>query len=110
MAPSSENRRALRKGVARDGVVVFESGQRQLKCTISDISTTGAGVQVAASAALPDTLHLISMTDKRAYAAIVAWRKPGSVGLKFVSVFDLAKLPSKDLEYLTRIWLERSRR
>lgn len=110
MSGAPNNRRAQRKSIARDGVVVCGPGLTHFDCTIANISTTGAGIRLAIGAVVPDNLHLISMADRRAYAAMVMWRKPGAMGLKFVSVIDLGKLPSKELEFLNRIWIERSSR
>lgn len=110
MADSANNRRIRRKSMARDGILVVDRGRQIFDCTITDISTTGGGIELSNSATVPDTLHLIVMSEKRAYAAMVMWRKPGAVGLKFVSVIDLGKLPSKDLDFLNRVWIERNSR
>ena len=110
MTASVNNRRVRRNTIARDGVLVSKRGLEQADCTIADISTTGAGIRLPRSAAVPDALHLIVMAEKRAYAAMVMWRKPGALGLKFVSMIDLGQLPSKEFEFLNRVWIERSGR
>lgn|SRR6185437_1849207 len=110
MAALSNNRRAPRKALVRDGILVAGRGQREISCTIADISAGGAGIKLADSTAIPETVYLISLTERRAYAAIIAWRQPRALGLKFVSVFDLGKLASKEHDFLSRIWIERAGR
>ena len=104
LVTSVNKRRTPRKLTTYDGIVVAGSGQCLLDCTIANITTTGAGIKLAESKAVPDTVHLIVMAEKRAYAAIVVWRKPESVGLKFVSAIELGGLPTRDTEFLNRIW------
>lgn len=110
MATPSNNRRVPRKAFVRDGILVGGRGQREFPCTIADISTGGAGIKLADSAAIPESVYLVALSERRAYAGIVAWRQPRALGLKFVSVFDLGKLTSKEHEFLSRIWIEHAGR
>src|SRR6185437_13187303 len=51
MAALSNNRRAPRKALVRDGILVAGRGQREISCTIADISAGGAGIKLADSTA-----------------------------------------------------------
>lgn len=109
MAPTSNKRRLPRASKMRDAILVAGRGRPEYKCTITDITEGGAGIRIANSAAVPDSVFLISLQDRRAFASMVMWRKLNALGLKFVSVIELSKTAPGVHDFLTRIWMERSR-
>ncbi|MBL6938306.1 MAG: PilZ domain-containing protein [Alphaproteobacteria bacterium] len=109
MAATANQRRAKRAPLARPGILVAGRGQPQYACIIINITAGGAGVRTLESTAIPDSVFLISLAEKRAYASMVMWRKPQTLGLKFVTVIELGKVASGAHDFLTRIWTQHNR-
>ncbi len=78
-----EKRSARRQPLRYTAWVAVTANQR-LGCVVSDVSDTGARIDVQDSAALPDqfVLLLTSSGAARRYCRVV-WRKPTQVGVQF---------------------------
>jgi hypothetical protein len=58
--------------------------ERVASCTIWDITSGGARIVVADSAALPDVLRIKTLFFAKPRPAQVCWRKPKEIGVRFL--------------------------
>jgi hypothetical protein len=76
-----ERRRSERRRISFDGKIHID-GRKFVKCAIVDLSNSGALLKFESMQAIPDTFKLEDHVGRRRTAR-VAWRKKGSVGVKF---------------------------
>jgi hypothetical protein len=89
---SACNRRTRRKATALPGLLMFKGMRMQVACTIADMSVTGARITISEVTAktfgdmehLPDKAILVMRADHMQVDCEVKWRKPGSIGLRFL--------------------------
>jgi len=82
-----EKRNARRQPIRHSAWVATTPKQR-FGCLVSDVSDTGARIEVNDSTAVPDifVLMLSSNGAARRFCRVV-WRKPHQVGVKFAASF-----------------------
>ena len=106
LVSSTERRGAARKRALRSGVIVYGKGDFQMKCTISDISNTGARIRLAKGESPPDHCYLIDIANRTAYAiSLRRWQSPVA-GTAFVEKYELNETLPPELAYLKRIFAE----
>lgn len=76
-----DKRRAARRGIKRAARISF--AKQNLVCTVRNVSTTGASIQVANVAAIPDSFRLVLEMETAARRCAVVWRKTTQIGVKF---------------------------
>jgi len=85
MAPgkgtSSDKRKAARRDVMRAGKISF--ARQSMTCTVRNISATGAAIEGANIAGLPDFFSLVMEMESAARDCKVVWRKPKQIGVEF---------------------------
>jgi hypothetical protein len=100
-------RRAYRRRMLLPGKVAFGSDGHALDCMISDISETGARICAEPDCVIPEAVTLVSMRDRTAYEATVAWRREdGTYGLKFGARHDLKNAATEEMKVLRRYCVE----
>ena len=79
-----KDKRKARRQPMRHTAWLAVSAEQRTGCTLSDVSDTGARVDVQDSTAIPDhfVLMLSSNGAARRFCRVV-WRKPHQVGVKF---------------------------
>jgi len=77
----SKNRRALRRNTLRAGRISF--AKESMTCTVRNISATGASLEGAGLAGIPDTFTLVLEMESAARPCTVVWRKETRVGVQF---------------------------
>jgi hypothetical protein len=79
----SDKRKTPRKPL-RYSAWIVNDGLDRINCVLSDISDSGARIEVENPAALPDTftLHLTQHPGPRRFCT-VAWREKGFIGVHF---------------------------
>ncbi len=90
-----EKRAARRQPLRYTAWIAFSANQRH-GCVVSDVSDTGARIDVQDSKVLPDhfVLMLTSNGAARRYCRVM-WRKPTQVGVKFAKTLaDAALAPT----------------
>jgi hypothetical protein len=80
-ATSSDKRKANRRDVMRAGKISF--ARQSMTCTVRNISATGAAIEGAHIAGLPDNFSLVMEMESAARDCKVVWRKPTQIGVEF---------------------------
>ena len=78
---SIENRRAPRHKVLKGGTIAFGGGG--VDCTVRNLSSTGAGVDVASPIGLPPSFVLVIEADHFIRRCRPIWSKDRRVGVAF---------------------------
>jgi hypothetical protein len=78
---SADNRRASRRNVRRAARISFS--RQNLTCIVRNVSATGASIEAANLAAIPDTFNLVMEMESSARRCTVVWRKPSTIGIRF---------------------------
>ena len=82
-SPGKDQRKSKRRSVRYSARVEFVSG-RTAGCFISDVSDTGARLEVPFSDKVPEHFRLWLSSNGSAHRIChVVWRKPREVGVKF---------------------------
>jgi hypothetical protein len=107
-APSLANRReASRPRALLSGMLVFGPSQFTADCTIRDLTEQGARVRVRDDIVLPEPIWLIHLNSGKAQRAVVAWREPPDLGLRFEETVDLSTpITGGPLYRLHRLWID----
>jgi hypothetical protein len=77
----NEARAAPRRRMLKSGSIAFGGGA--ITCTVRNLSSTGAGLDVASPVGIPDQFTLISEIDQGQRRCTVVWRKEGRIGVVF---------------------------
>jgi hypothetical protein len=80
-APTADKRRAARRKVLKTGKIHF--GKSREVCTVRDLSSTGASLELARSINVPDRFTLVLEMESAARNCTVAWRKDRQLGVQF---------------------------
>jgi hypothetical protein len=75
------NRAVLRHRVLKAGSIQFNGGA--IDCVVRNISDTGAAVEIASPAGIPDTFTLLISGDPATRRCRVAWRRDKRIGVAF---------------------------
>lgn len=75
-----ENREDRRRRVLRAGTIEFDGGA--IDCTVRNLSSTGAMLQVASPVGIPEKFTLM-LRDGHVAPCRVVWRKPTAIGVAF---------------------------
>jgi hypothetical protein len=80
----NELRQAPRFPMSGPGKIIVANERAPIDCTVREISTSGACLEVAADAQLPEIFMVIPDDDHAyGYACRVIWRTEALVGIKF---------------------------
>lgn len=79
----SDNRRAARHRVLKDGKIVLMNNWSVVDCCVRDISETGARIRCQDPAAVPNEFRLLIPRDNTIRAARVIWRREDHCGIHF---------------------------
>jgi hypothetical protein len=97
---TSEARRARRQRTLLRGKLAYGSAAFSVDCVISDLSETGARVQVQAGATVPEQVYLVHLRTRTAYESKVVWHRDNFVGLEFKSAHDLETATSAEMKLM----------
>jgi hypothetical protein len=76
-----ENRAVPRRRVLKRGSIAFSGGG--IDCTVRNLSSQGAGLDVASLIRLPSSFTLVIETDRFVRRCHPVWRKERRVGVAF---------------------------
>jgi hypothetical protein len=79
--PALEKRKAVRRTVLKTGRIRF--GKSSEICTVRDLSATGACIELAAAASIPDKFTLVLEMESAARNCTAVWRKDRQLGVRF---------------------------
>ena len=96
-------RRSRRKAMTLPGLITFRTMRLQVPCTITDMSGSGARLVLPAGTArtygdlehLPDQLILVIRTDRMQVGCEIKWRRPGSLGVRFLGPPTPSPIPAR---------------
>jgi len=80
-AMTSDNRGDLRSRTLKGASISFAGGS--IDCTVRNISTSGAALDVASPLGIPDEFVLVVPTDHLRQRCRVVWRKEKRIGVAF---------------------------
>ena len=78
-----EKRLSARRNTMIEARIVFDAGRRRMACIIRNLSDTGAKLEVASVAGVPNTFDLMA-PGHRPHACRVVWRSLKEMGVEFV--------------------------
>jgi hypothetical protein len=79
--PAGEKRRAARRDVKRAAKISFAA--RSMTCMVRNVSSTGASIEVANLADIPESFKLVLEMETAARRCAVVWRKERQIGVEF---------------------------
>jgi PAS domain-containing protein len=79
----SENRQVSRSRTLRSGKVAFNYGRSVVDCTVRNLSTHGACLELESVVGIPDAFSLVVAGDPTKHACRLMWRTEHRVGVAF---------------------------
>jgi hypothetical protein len=76
-----ETRRATRHRVLKAGTIEFGGGA--IDCTVRNLSSSGAALEVASQLGIPETFTLVVSGDALHLPCHIAWRNKSRIGVTF---------------------------
>ena len=87
----STEKRRLRRHTMRHSAWVAPTPEQRFNCIVSDVSETGARIEIDDAASVPDCFVLLLSSNGAARRFCRAvWRKPHQIGVKFEASFAAA--------------------
>ena len=77
-----EHRKSLRHRTLKAGTITFNRAAG-IDCRVRNLSTTGACLEVASQAGIPDDFMLVVETDRLKQPCHVVWRTATRMGVQF---------------------------
>jgi hypothetical protein len=100
-----ESRRADRVRTFLRARIVFNNQNSTIDCTVKNISSTGAKIELSDGLTVPEIFDLVIPQKGRTYRAQIAWRGTESMGVRFVRDENASKVwetPESKVEQLER--------
>jgi hypothetical protein len=79
----SEQRKKPRHRTLKAGRIIFNQRRSVLDCTVRNLSSTGARLDVPSTVGIPEAFELIIESDEIARSCRVAWRTERRIGVLF---------------------------
>lgn len=83
MMTETEHRDTERRKTLKGGQIVFNAGRSTITCTVRNISSKGAKLDVASVVGVPDTFDLVLAPHSR-QPCRVKWRRLKELGVEFL--------------------------
>jgi len=80
-AAGGNKRRARRRDVRRSAKISF--ARQSMTCMVRNVSATGAAIEAANLAGIPDSFQLVMEMETAARRCAVVWRKEKQIGVEF---------------------------
>jgi hypothetical protein len=81
-SPRPESRLDQRRSTLKGGRIVFNAGRSTINCTVRNLSSKGAKLQVTSVVGIPDTFDLLLEGTARQPCRVV-WRTLKELGVQF---------------------------
>ena len=78
----SDKRSMQRRSTLKGGKIVFNAGRSTIDCTIRNLSSTGAKLQVNSVVGVPDTFDLV-LDGHAKQPCRIKWRRLKEIGVEF---------------------------
>ncbi|HXW24553.1 MAG TPA: PilZ domain-containing protein [Xanthobacteraceae bacterium] len=76
-------RRRRTRAISSEAAVIACSGAKRITCVVRNFSTTGARLEVAVPAAVPETFDLVFDDSRSTLPCRVKWRRERALGVEF---------------------------
>jgi PilZ domain len=76
-------RRTRSRAISSQPAMIAWAGVRRVHCVVRNFSTTGARLEGALPASLPQTFELLFDDDRAQLSCRVKWRRERAVGVEF---------------------------
>lgn len=103
LPPPAERRPARRGRVLLAGILVYDEGTHSFRCSIRDLSETGARISIPKGQLIPKHVCLINARTRTAHPAELVWASESAAGLRLLRTIDLKKTVDLDHAHLKRI-------
>lgn len=103
LPPIADRRPASRNRVLLAGILSYDNGGHSFRCSIRDLSATGARISLPPGFVVPRPVFLIEIRARIAHESQRIWSANKSAGLKFVRTVVLDRLDDPSLAYLKRL-------
>lgn len=87
----AQRRSEIRHEVQIGGKLIWSDGARIMDCVIVDLSTSGACVETASTAILPEKLDLFEGKSGNVFECQVRWKNVSRAGLLFLDMSTRSK-------------------
>ncbi len=84
----ADRRISPRRRVLKSGIATFNNRTAIARCTIREISETGARIQADDTRLIPERFDLVNEFDGLVAAVAVVWRRGAEIGVQFLSAFE----------------------
>lgn len=84
----TEQRLSPRRRVLKSGIATYNNRTAVVRCTIRELSETGARIQADDTRLIPDRFELVNEFDGLVAAVAVVWRRGAEIGVAFLSAFE----------------------
>jgi hypothetical protein len=86
-----QNRKHPRRNVQQFGMILNSDGSDPVRCTMIDVSASGARLRLNAASEVPDEFTLVlSKAGRVRRRCRIVWRREDIMGIRFVSVLTPA--------------------
>ena len=76
-------RRTRSRAVSSQPAAISWGGTKRIHCVVRNFSSTGARLEGALPASLPQTFDLVFGDDQSPLSCRVKWRRAGAIGVEF---------------------------
>lgn len=82
MDTDGDKRNAQRRTTLKGGKIVFNAGRSTIDCTVRNLSSAGAKLQVSSVVGIPDTFDLV-LDGHSKQPCRIKWRRLKEIGVEF---------------------------
>ncbi|MEV8645379.1 PilZ domain-containing protein [Mesorhizobium ciceri] len=83
MCSGEETRKQRRRRVLKGATILTGIANSEIKCTVRNMTSDGAELQVVVDARIPDEFLLYIPIDGIGYKTVVRWRRADKLGVVF---------------------------
>jgi hypothetical protein len=101
--PPGEQRTRRRRRVLFSGFIYVPETRSPVKCSIKDISETGAKIIIKSESHIPGTFQLVNVTNQTAFEVQCVNQIGRELGLKILRPISLTEAVSSEAQELKRL-------
>jgi hypothetical protein len=103
----ADRQQSLRRELSLAGLIVSRDGSHHWDCTVGDLTDGGARIRIAGGEVIPVHGYLIIPGKEITHEAEVVLKRRGVYGLKFLRTLQRTDLDAAELQFLSRLLVER---
>jgi hypothetical protein len=105
-----EQRKRRRRRVLFSGFIYVSETHAPLRCSVKDISATGATIIIKSEGHIPSTFQLVNVTNQTAFDVQCVHRNGRELGVKILRSIPLSEAAGSEAQELKRLslaWIHR---